>query len=90
MIGSGREGWVHLGNDREREREREGDSECVNVNVHLCGCVNVHVYESEGVAAKQVQFNDTQYDRAALGGTRTHNTLLTSQRVLFLLSYQCG
>ena len=62
------------------------------MNVHVCGCVNVHVYESEGVATKQVhikQFNDTQYDGAALGGTRTHNTLLTSQRVFFLLSYQC-
>ena len=34
MIGSGREGWVHLGNDRERER----DSECVNVNA-VCGGV---------------------------------------------------
>ena len=73
MLGSGRAGWVHLG-----KRERGRDSECVNV--HLCGCVNVHVYESEGVAAKQVHINDTQYDGAALGGTRTHNTLLTSQR----------
>ena len=54
------------------------------------GCV--HVYVRVYIAAKQVhikQFNDTQYDGAALGGTRTHNTLLTSQRVLFLLSYQC-